>query len=87
MATYNVPIWPQYFDDVYNARKTFEVRSNQNSYQTDDQLWLEEYNPNDAVYTGRRILARVVYVMALNNDAETGGLPDTFVVLGIRMVA
>lgn len=72
-ATHELKCWPTYFQEVYQGRKTFEVRLNDRNYQMLDRLRLREFDP-DAVdpdlpgaaagrYTGREITLMVGYIL------------------------
>lgn len=50
-----------YFDDVANGNKSFEVRKADRPYSVGDILALNEYV--DGAYTGRFLMARIVYIL------------------------
>lgn len=52
---------PEYFEDVINGRKTFEVRKNDRDYREGDLLALNEYGANG--YTGRCCLVKIDYIL------------------------
>jgi len=69
-----------YFEDVWQGRKTFEVRKNDRDFEVGDELNLFEYEPKETVkkFTGRRIEAKVTYMIDDKRFVKNG-----FVVMGI----
>lgn len=61
-------ILPQYFDDVLNGKKTFEIRKDEDNIQPGDLICLREWDGYR--YTGREIHGAVSYV--LRNVSEYG---------------
>lgn len=55
--------WPEYFELVDNKSKTFEIRKNDRAFSIGDILDLEEFNPENQLYTGRRISVIVSYIL------------------------
>ena len=55
--------WPEYFQEIWEYRKTFELRVNDRNYQVGDLLHLREWNPTTKEYTGREIMRRNTYQM------------------------
>jgi hypothetical protein len=70
-----------FFVDVYNGKKTFEVRFNDRNYRLGDILHLQEFVPPET-YTGREIRTEVVYLL---NDEKY--CKDGYVVMGIEVYA
>lgn len=54
---------PQFFFEVSNGKKTFEVRRDDRPFRVDDVLMLREWNPETETYTGRFLFARVIYIL------------------------
>lgn len=77
---HNVKLLKEYFNDVANGNKKFEVRLNDRNYKVNDKLILNEviYENNLPVYTGRSINTTITYV--LDNNIY---LKDGYVILGI----
>ncbi|MEM5599315.1 DUF3850 domain-containing protein [Niallia circulans] len=46
-------IQPQYFEEVRNGNKSFEIRKNDRDFKVGDTLYLQEYNPLEQEYTGK----------------------------------
>ena len=56
--------WPKYFEDIWDGRKSFDVRNgNDRIYCEGDGVMLEEWDPVALKYTGRSFAVRVTYVM------------------------
>lgn len=70
--------WPNYFKDVVNGSKTFEVRKNDRNFKVGDFLMLREYDPEDDTYTGEVLYQRVSYVL---DDPRF--VKDGYVILGL----
>jgi len=62
MKTIEKKIWPEYFQDVLNGKKTFELRLNDFDIAEGDTLVLKEWNPETKTYTGRELERKVGYV-------------------------
>jgi len=55
-------IWPEYFREIQNGKKTFELRLNDFTITENDTLLLKEWDPATKSYTGREIEKKVGYV-------------------------
>ena len=55
-------IWPEYFQEVFDGKKTFELRLNDFDIAEGDILVLKEWNPETKNYTGRELEKEVGYV-------------------------
>ena len=78
MKIHDLKIDPEYFDDVETGQKRFEVRKNDRDFKKGDLLNLQEYDREKKVYTGRKILIPVGYI--LDNQEY---LREGFVILGL----
>lgn len=74
-TTHELKLWPRWFEDVSSGKKTFEVRVNDRNFRVGDAVVFREYDPVSANYTGRRISARISYLI----DLELVGRPDLVV--------
>lgn len=70
----------QYFDDVVNGDKPFELRKDDRNIQVDDEIILKEWNGEH--YTGRWAKANVTYVL---RDCPQYGLMDGYCIIGIQI--
>lgn len=78
---------PQYFEDVINGRKPFEVRKNDRDYRECDYIALNEYDPEKPEhtpngYTGRSALLKIRYILDNPEYCKEG-----YVVLGLTPCA
>ena len=71
-------ILPQYFKDVIEGKKTFELRQDTDDIQVDDVLDLLEWDGEK--YTGRNIRCTVTYVL---RNVPQFGLMDGYCIIGI----
>jgi len=55
-------VWPEYFQQILDGKKTFEVRLNDFEINEGDILVLKEWDPNTKSYTGRELERKVGYV-------------------------
>jgi len=69
----------QYFKDVKDGIKTFEIRKNDRVFKVGDILYLGEYDKETEQYTGERLTRKIVYM----TDYEQ---KEGYVVLGIERV-
>lgn len=54
--------WPEYFQEILDGRKTFEVRLNDFDITEGDVLVLKEWDPKTKDYTGRELEKNVGFV-------------------------
>ena len=55
-------VWPEYFQEIINGKKTFELRLNDFDVSEGDSLILKEWDPKTKNYTGRELEKEVGYV-------------------------
>ena len=73
MATHELKTWPAFFQAVLDGRKNFDARYDDRGFQAGDTVVLREFDPDkhvlnplariDERYTGRRIRAKIGYVL------------------------
>lgn len=81
--THELKILPQYFEDVANGKKNFELRKNDRNYQVGDILLLREWRPANypsSDYTGRYVVRIIEYVF----KGGAYGLSKEYCILGIK---
>ncbi|MEK7072089.1 MAG: DUF3850 domain-containing protein [Patescibacteria group bacterium] len=61
-------IWPEYFEAVLSGQKKYELRLDDFEIKEGDILILEEWNPINKSYTGRKINKKVTYVSKFKID-------------------
>ncbi|HCU2612847.1 TPA: DUF3850 domain-containing protein [Clostridioides difficile] len=74
---HELKILPQYFKEVVNGNKNFEVRKNDRGFKKGDLLVLKEFDGEK--YTGLEIRKEITYLLDNSNY-----LQDGYVVLGIK---
>jgi len=67
-----------FWDDVVSGVKSFELRKNDRGYKQGDGLKMQEYAGGN--YTGRYILADIVYMLE-----EYTGLQEGYCILGVKV--
>lgn len=81
MAIHILKTWIEYFDDVANGIKTFEIRKNDRNFQVGDILLLEEYCNKTEHYTGAWVKVLVTYIL----DKQPF-VPEGYVCMAIRLI-
>lgn len=76
---HELKILPQYFKEVVNGNKNFEVRKNDRNFKKGDLLILQEFDGEK--YTGLEIEKEIAYVL---DDSKY--LQDEYVVLGMGFI-
>ena len=76
---HELKILPQYFEEVKNGNKTFELRKDNRDYKVGDTLRLLE--TENEQYTGRECNKTIVYIL---KDVEKYGLMKGFVILAMK---
>lgn len=81
MIIHELKTWPEYFEEVFAGRKTFEVRQNDRGFNVGDQLFLREYDPETKCYTGRELTRTVTYIL---RGRDFTGIHDGTIVMAIK---
>ncbi|HBG3698040.1 TPA: DUF3850 domain-containing protein, partial [Clostridioides difficile] len=68
---------PQYFKEVVNGNKNFEVRKNDRDFKKGDLLVLQEFDGRE--YTGLETRKEIIYVLDNSDYLQNG-----YVILGIK---
>ena len=55
-------VWPEYCQEVFDGKKTFELRLNDFEIEEGDTLLLKEWDQKIKNYTGREISKKVGFV-------------------------
>lgn len=76
--THELKLLPQYFNDVKNGIKNFEIRKNDRDYKVGDTLLLREW---DNKYTGREITRKIDYIH--KGDGQFG-IAEGYCILGLQ---
>ena len=77
---HDLKLWSDFFDEVANGNKTFEVRKNNRGFKVGDTLILKEYCPTNKAYTGKELSRKVSYLL----EGGDFGIEKSFVIMGIQ---
>lgn len=59
-------VWPEYFQQILNGKKKFELRLADFELKEGDILVLEEYDPETNTYSGRKIKKKAKSIIKFN---------------------
>lgn len=76
---HELKVWIDYYADIRDGKKNFEVRYNDRDFQVGDILQLHEYNNLENYYTGYWVTKVVEYIL----KDTTFGLKENWIVMGI----
>lgn len=76
---HNLKTWPNFFQDILERRKSFELRYNDRDFNVGDVLILNEYDPKKNKYLGRVIERKIIYKIE-----DIPGLEKGYCILGIE---
>ena len=74
-------ILPEYYIEVAEQRKTFEIRKDDSDYEVGDILELREWDGKK--YTGRVVCRKITYIL---RNASKYGLKKGYCIIGIQPV-
>lgn len=75
---HQIRLGSEFFEDVAEERKRFELRKNDRNYKTGD--WLELLEFKEGKHTGRMIRAEITYMLE-----DFAGLEEGYCILGIQI--
>jgi len=78
MTEHKVKSWPEFFNDIADGTKTFDLRKNDRDYQVGDTIVFEEFKPRLGTYTGELVTCRIGHMLK-----EFPGLMPGYVILGL----
>lgn len=84
MKTHTLKIYPRFFDDLIEGRKTWELRKDDRGYQVGHFLHFREFNTNQQEgqqFTGRQARFEITYLVA---NLQSFGLADDHVIMSVR---
>jgi len=61
--THYLKCWPEYFKEVCNGNKKFELRKDDRPWKVGDLLILQEFDPFEDKYTGMQIKFTITYIL------------------------
>jgi hypothetical protein len=77
---YELKTLPQYFQDVWDGKKDFELRKNDRDFQVGKTVLLREWDGTS--YTGGFLVRRICYVL---KDCPQFGLMEGYCILGLEI--
>ena len=77
---HELKIYPKYFEQVLEGKKTFEIRKNDRNFQVGDRLALKEWD--NIKYSGRSIYAEITYIL----DDKFIGLAEGYIAFSITVL-
>lgn len=60
---HNLKVWPEYFKELADGKKTFEIRINDRNFLEGDILILQEFDPETKIYSGNYLEMKIGYIM------------------------
>lgn len=79
-TAHELKTWPQYFEQVINGNKKFELRQDDRNYKVGHHLILKEFDKNQNKYTGREHTVLITYIL---RDAPNFGLKHGYCLMSI----
>jgi hypothetical protein len=76
--THDLKTWPEYYEQVENGSKSFEIRKNDRHFRVGDILVLKEWDSISG-YSGRETVRTVKYIFL----GGTMGVQEGFCVMAI----
>lgn len=67
---HSLKVWPEYFQDLYMGRKTFELRYDDRDFRTGDTVALMEWKPRKREFTGRVVEKKITGIFRVARMIE-----------------
>lgn len=80
---HELKIWPQFFDDVVNKLKTYEVRVNDRAFQVGDIITMREWDPDVKMYSGRSCQIRILH---MTDSSHWYMIPNHLAIFGFELL-
>ena len=84
MKTHELKIWPKYFRQISDRKKTFELRKNDRMFKVGEEVTLWEYDPDAKEYTGGAIAITITDVFGAKLNPFGIDL-DGYVILSFKI--
>jgi ParB family chromosome partitioning protein len=78
--THRIKIWPEFYNAICRGAKKFELRINDRDYKEGQYLELQEFEPAQDMYTGRKLTVRILDMIT---SYQCAGLQDGYVCMSI----
>lgn len=79
--THALKSWKEYYVQVEQGNKMFELRKDDRPFTPGDTILLQEYDPKTEQYTGNESSYVISYIL---RDAPKFGLKPGYCILGIK---
>lgn len=85
MHTHYLKTWPEYFSDLKEGLKDFEVRYDDRLFNIGDEVICQEYNPETKNYTGEQLYFEIKYKACWGDNIIMGqALKVGYCILGLK---
>lgn len=85
MQVHNLKTWPEYFDDLKNGLKDFEVRYNDREFSIGDEVICQEYCPEKHKYSGEELHFTIKYKSCWSDNIIMGtALKVGYCIIGLQ---
>lgn len=81
MAHHNLKLIPKYYEVAEKGIKTFELRKNDRNFKEGDTVTLEEFNPENKYYTGRKFHVVITFILT---SYQFEGIEEGFVIFSFK---
>jgi len=79
--THALKTWTEYYKEIENGDKTFELRKDDRPFAPLDTVIAQEYDYEKQKYTGKETAFTITYIL---RNAKQFGLKDGFCILGLQ---
>jgi hypothetical protein len=73
--------WPQFYQDIFDDVKQFELRLDDRKYAVGDRIELKEFNPYTNKFTRREMVLFITYILK-----DFPGIEKGYVIFGFKIV-
>lgn len=85
MKTHYLKTWPEYFKDLKEGLKDFEVRQNDREFSIGDIVVCQEYDPETKNYSGIELRFTIKYKACWSDDVIMGtALKVGYCIIGLQ---
>lgn len=81
IAVHHLKTWPQFFKEIKERKKRYELRKDDRGALPGDFLVLHEWDPKTKSYTGKQ---QIVVISNTLKDVASFGLKPGFVIFDVR---
>lgn len=66
--THEIKVLPEYFNELVDGNKKFEIRENDRDYKVGDIVYLREWD--DDKFTGNALIVKITYILTAEQFSE-----------------